>query len=153
MLLQIAQVLSILVAALAGGMFWGPWLALTISIRRFSPEVFLALTNRLSRNVGAVMTVLLPLSLVLMVPVLLLAHNRQATTFYCTLGALGLYAVALLVTLAIEVPLVKQMERWTVATLPPGWERVRDRWASFHVVRVVTAVVGLGLLLVGAVVH
>ena len=150
MLLQLAQLVSILTAALAGGMFWGPWLALTISIRRFSPEVFLALANRLSRNIGAVMTVLLPLSLLLMVPVLVLAHGRQPTTFYCTLGALGMYALALLVTVAIEVPLVKQMECWTVATLPPGWEQVRDRWAAFHLVRVATAVAGLGLLIAGA---
>jgi len=153
MLLRVSQFISILTAALAGGMFWGPWLALTVSIRRFSPEIFLALVAQLSRNIGAVMKVLLPLALLLMVPVLVLTHGQRPTAFYCTLGGLVLYAAALLVTVRIEVPLVKQMERWTVDTLPPHWTQVRDRWASFHIVRVVTAVAGLGLLIAGALAH
>jgi hypothetical protein len=40
---------------------------------------------------------------------------------------------------------------WSVSTLPPDWQRHRDRWASFHLVRVVAGGAGLGCL-VGAVV-
>ena len=131
-------------------MFWGPWLALTISIRSFPPAVFLALFDRLGRNIGAVMTFLLPLALGTMVPVLFLAYPRHPATFYFTLAGFGLYLAALLVTVWVEVPLVKQMGHWTAATLPPGWEHVRDRWGAFHIVRVVAAVAGLGMLVAGA---
>ena len=149
MTLKLLALLSILAAALAGGMFWGPWLALTVSIRTFPPAVFLAIFDRLGRNIGAVMTFLLPLALALMVPVLWGAYLRHPATFYLTLAAFVLYLVALLVTVWVEVPLVKQIGQWTVATLPPDWEQVRDRWGAFHVVRVVTAVAGLGLLVAG----
>ena len=150
MLLKTAELISILVAALAGGMFWGPWLALTISISTFTPEVFLALTARLSRNLGAVMTILLPLAILAMVPVLILTYALYRTTFYFTLVSFALYVTALFVTLWIEVPLVHQMERWTVTTLPVTWTQIRDRWAFFHIIRVVTAIVGLGVLVAGA---
>ena len=130
-------------------MFWGPWVALTVSIRTFAPEVFLALTKRLARNIGAVMTLLLPLALATMVPVLLLAHARHAATFYLFLAGFGLYATALLVTVWVEVPLVQQMEQWTATSLPANWEQVRDRWGRFHVVRVAVAVLGLAALVAG----
>ena len=150
MSVKLAALVSILAAALAGGMFWGPWLALTISMRHFTPHVFLVLTARLSRNIGGIMTYLLPLALLAMLPVLWLAYSQQPTTFYCTLTAFGLYLIALVVTVRVEVPLVQQMEHWTVATLPPDWEQIRDRWGAFHLIRVGSSILGLGLLVTGA---
>ena len=150
MLLKITALVSILTTAFAGGMFWGPWLGLTISLRHLTPDVFLVLTARLSRNIGHVMTVLLPFSLLTMLPVLWLAYMHRPNLFSCTLAALGLYLLALVVTICVEVPLVQQMARWTVATLPTDWEQVRDRWGSFHLLRVGAAVLGLGLLVAGA---
>ena len=149
MILKLAALLSILVTSLAGGMFWGPWVALTISIRTFTPEVFLAIFDRLARNIGTVMTFLLPLALVTMVPVLFLAYPRHPATFYLTLAGFGLYVVALLVTAWVEVPLVKRMGQWTMSTLPPGWEQVRDWWSAFHIIRVVATVVGLAMIVAG----
>jgi len=150
MMLKSVELLSVLLTALTGGMFWGPWLGLTISMRTFEPAVFLVLTDRLARNIGAVMTWLLPLALAGMLPVLVLSYAHRPATFYLTLAAFGFYLLALVVTMAIEVPLVKQMVRWTQATLPPDWQRVRDRWGAFHVVRVGSALLGLGLLVAGA---
>lgn len=150
MALKLLEALSILLAALAGGMFWGPWLALTYSIRTFEPTVFLALADRLNRNMAAVMTVLLPAALLAMGPVLWLTYARQPTTFYLTLLSFGLYLLALLVTMLIEVPIVKQIVSWTVPTLPADWQPLRDRWAAFHVVRVAAAVAGLASLVAGA---
>lgn len=66
------------------------------------------------------------------------------------MAALGLYLLALGVTVRVEVPLVQQMARWTVATLPTGWEQVRDRWGAFHLLRVGASILGLGLLVAGA---
>lgn len=150
MILKIVQLFTILIVALAGGMFWGPWIALTISIRTLTPEVFLALTQRLNHNMSAVMTILLPVALLAMVTVFVLAYPQHTTTCYFTLLSFILYLVTLLVTVLIEVPLVKQMIQWTVDTLPNNWQQVRDRWASFHIVRVIATVLGLGMLVAGS---
>jgi hypothetical protein len=144
------QVISIVLAALVMGVFWGPWVGLTSSIASFDPAAFLAIVGRLSRNLGPVMTVLMPAALLSMVPVLILAYRGRPATFALTLAALGCFAVALLVTVVTEVPIVKQIESWTPATLPAGWERLRDRWASFHLVRVAAGIAGLTLLVLGA---
>jgi uncharacterized membrane protein len=118
----------------------------------FTPEVFLAIVNRLSRNIAPLMTALMPGALLSMLPVLFFSFHERPRTFYLTLAGFTLFVVALLVTVLVEVPIVKQIETWTVSTLPGNWQQLRDRWQAFHVIRVITSVAGLVLLLIGAVI-
>lgn len=149
--LKIWELVSIVLSTLVTGVFWGPWVALSRSIGTFAPEVFLAIVNRLSRNIAPVMTVLMPAALLSMVPVLFLSFNEAPRTFYLTLAGFALFLAALLVTIIVEVPIVKQIETWRVSTLPGNWQELRDRWLAFHVIRVLSSVAGLLLLLIAAI--
>jgi uncharacterized membrane protein len=151
MAVKTLDVISAILLAFVGGMYWGPWLALTRSIATFEPEVFLPVVKRLNRNMAPIMTVMMPLSLVSTVPVLVFTFRKHPETFYLTLAALILFAVTLFVTMLIEVPIVTSLDVETVSALPDDWQRRRDRWAAFHVLRVLPAIVGLTLLLIGAV--
>ena len=148
--LKIGELISIVLSAFAGGMYWGPWLALSRSMRTFKPEVFLDIVDRMNRNMESVMTILAPAALLSIAPVLFLSYN-QPRTFYMTLAGFALFAVALLVTVLVEVPIVKQMVTSTAATLPGNWQQLRDRWGAFHIVRVVAGIGGLVLLVAGAI--
>jgi uncharacterized membrane protein len=148
--MAVFQVVSIILAALVLGVFWGPWVGLTSSIASFDPPTFLAIVGRLSRNLAPVMTVLMPAALVSMLPVLILAYGGRPATFGFTLAALGCYAIALGVTVVTEVPIVKRIQTWTPATMPANWEQQRDKWASFHLIRVAAGIAGLTLLVLGA---
>jgi uncharacterized membrane protein len=117
----------------------------------FAPDVFLAIVHRMNRNMEPTMTVIMPVALVSTVPVLALSFDHHLPIFYLTLAGLALFLVTLMVTLVVEVPIVKQMETWTTSTLPDNWEALRDRWGAFHLLRVVPAIAGLILLLVGAI--
>jgi uncharacterized membrane protein len=97
------------------------------------------------------MTVLMPAALLSMVPVLFLSFEEGPRTFYLTLTGFALFLVALLVTMLVEVPIVKQIVTWTVSTLPGNWQQLRDRWQAFHVIRVVASVMGLVLLVIAAI--
>jgi hypothetical protein len=147
------QVISIVLSALVMGVFWGPWVGLTRSIGAFEPEAFLGIVQRLSQNLAPVMTILMPAALLSMLPVLIFAFNDRPATFYLTLAALACFAVALVVTMTTEVPIVKQIESWTTATIPDNWEYFRDRWLSFHLLRVISAIAGLMLLAIGTASH
>ncbi|HEU5290732.1 MAG TPA: hypothetical protein VFU05_08835, partial [Cyclobacteriaceae bacterium] len=46
-----------------------------------------------------------------------------------------LVLIALVVTLAIEVPIDNQVKVWTSSTLPSSWESFRNRFEFFHTVR------------------
>jgi hypothetical protein len=51
----------------------------------------------------------------------------------------------------VEVPIVKQIATWTDATLPDNWQVPRDRWVSFHAIRIAAGLGGLALLVAGAI--
>jgi hypothetical protein len=67
------------------------------------------------------------------------------------LAGFALFLAAVLVTIIVEVPIVKQIETWRVSNLPGNWQELRDRWLAFHVIRVLAAVAGLVLLLIAAI--
>jgi hypothetical protein len=151
MVLKTLELISILLAAFVGGMFWGPWLALTRSMDSFEPQALIAIVRRMNRNMSAVMSPMLPIALVAMIPVLIASGLVRPAVFATTLAGFALFLVALLVTMVIEVPIVKQIATWTVETLPDDWRRLRDPWGAFHVVRVAAAGAGVVLLVAGAV--
>jgi hypothetical protein len=55
--------MSIVLLASVGGLYWGPWLALTRSMATFDPETFLVIVKRLNRNMAPIMTILMPVAL------------------------------------------------------------------------------------------
>jgi uncharacterized membrane protein len=117
----------------------------------FNAEEFLPVLKRLNRNMAPLMTIALPLALVSTIPILVLSFRVQPQTFFLTLAALACFVVTLVVTMLVEVPIVKTLDTASVAVLPVDWERLRDRWESFHLLRVVPAIAGLVLLVVASI--
>jgi hypothetical protein len=58
--------------------------------------------------------------------------------------------IALVITVAIEVPIDNMIKVWTVETLPSDWRALRDRWEFYHVIRTFVSIVAFGCLLAGA---
>jgi uncharacterized membrane protein len=145
------QLISIVLSVLVSGMFHGPWVALSRSMKTFAPEVFLAIVDRMNRNIAPVMTVLMPAALLSIIPVLFLSYHEQPRTFYLNAIAFALFIIALLVTVVVEVPIVEEIVTWTASSLPENWQRVRDRWLEFHIIRVIAGITSVVLLVVGAV--
>jgi hypothetical protein len=151
MAISSAELVNILLSALVTGVFWGPWVGLTRSVATLSPPAFLAVGRRLNLNLAPLMTVLMPVALLSAVPTLVLSFGTRPATFALTVAGLALYLVALLVTMIIEVPIANRIKSWTEPTLPTDWRAQRDRWANVHIIRVASGIVGLGLLVAGAV--
>jgi hypothetical protein len=147
----ISQITAIVAAALVMGVLWGPWVGLTRSAATFEPDALLVIVGRLSRILAPLMTVLMPAALLSMIPVLVLTFGGHPAAFGLTLAAFALFALALAVTLAVEVPIVAQIESWTPQTLPGNWQQLRDLWVSFHLLRVIPSIAGLTLLVISAV--
>ena len=145
------ELISIICSALVAGMFYGPWAALSRSMRTFPPEVFLAIVDRMNRNMAPVMTVLMPATVFAMIPVLIGSYGTYPKIFSLYVAAFVLFIVALVVTVLVEVPIVKEIVTWTVDTLPPNWQQLRDRWVRFHIIRVVAGLASLVLLLIAAI--
>ncbi len=120
------------------------------SLKTFAPEVFLEIVDRMNRNMAPVMTVLMPGTMLSIIPLLLLSYHRRPMVFYLSMAAFLLFLVSLLVTVVVEVPIVQRIVTWTPSTLPENWRQVRDRWMRFHVIRVIAGVASLIFLVVAA---
>jgi uncharacterized membrane protein len=95
--------------------------------------------------------VLMPATVFAMIPVLIGSYGTYPKIFSLYVAAFVLFIVALVVTVLVEVPLVKEIVTWTVDTLPPNWQQLRDRWVRFHIIRVVAGLASLAPLLIAAI--
>jgi hypothetical protein len=148
--LAIWQFVSILLLALVTGVFWGTWLGLSRSMAALTPETFLEVGHTMIGNLGTIMALLMPTAILSVLPVLYLLYRDRSRALYPTLAGFTCFIIALLVTLIVEVPIDNQIEGWTVTSLPANWQQLRDRWEWFHVIRSWISVIGLALLLGGA---
>ena len=88
------------------------------------------------RNLGVPMAILLPLALLsaLVTLALLWPGGRRAAFWWLAAGFL-LMVAALVITLAVEVPIDNQIQDWTAATLPADWRSIQARWELWHTIR------------------
>jgi hypothetical protein len=150
MVLIILDVVSITLAALVLGVFWGPWLALTRSLDTLVAPVFLTVVHRMDKNLGRSMTILYPVTLVAIVTMPILSYRCTAAAFWLVAAGLAMFVIALVVTTAIEVPIVATIRDWTETSMPGDWQALRDRWVRFHLLRVIPGILGVSLLTAGA---
>src|SRR6185295_17592726 len=104
MKLKATQFISILLFALVMGVFWGTWFSLSRTMETVSPPTFLEIGKQFIANLAWPMRILMPLSLVSALPVLYFVP-RGSKAFFFTLIALALMTIALIITVAIEVPI------------------------------------------------
>jgi uncharacterized membrane protein len=149
---RLAKVTTITLFALVTGVFWGTWFALSRTMERLTAETFLAVGHEMIGNLGGPMAVLLPLALLSALVTLALLRGRpRQQAFWWLLAGLGLMVAALVITLAVEVPIDNRIEVWTVATLPADWRAIQARWELFHTVRTFVSIAALVAVTVGAV--
>jgi uncharacterized membrane protein len=131
-----AQTVTIVLFALVMGVFWGTWFALSRTMDRLSAETFVAVGHEMIRNLGVPMAILLPLALLsALVTLVLLWQGGRAAPFWWLLAGFLLMVAALVITLAVEVPIDNKIEVWTAATLPGDWRSIQSRWETFHTIR------------------
>ena len=148
---RIVQFVNVLLFALVMGVFWGTWFSLSRSIASIRPETFLEIGHTMIRNLGGPMSVLMPAALVSSVLLLIvLFRQRRGAAFNLALASLVLMLGALVVTLAVNVPIDYQINRWTANTLPPDWTATRDKWEFYHTIRTFISLGALGFAVASA---
>jgi uncharacterized membrane protein len=134
--IRAAQATTIVLFSLVMGVFWGTWFSLSRTMDQLSGETFVAVGHQMIQNLGVPMAILLPLALLsALVTLALLRQGRQPVAFWWALAGFLLMVVALVITLAVEVPIDNQIQDWTAATLPGDWRSIQSRWELWHTIR------------------
>ena len=148
-----AQATTIVLFALVMGIFWGTWFSLSRTMDQLPAETFLAVGHEMIRNLGGPMALLLPLSLLsALVTLALLWPAGRSPAFWWTAAGCLLMVAALVITLAVEVPIDNQIQDWTVATLPADWRSIQSRWELWHTIRTFTSIAAVAAVTISGVV-
>jgi hypothetical protein len=148
MKLKTLQFSSIMLYALVLGVFWGTWFAQSRTMDQLGAGTFLENGRQYIANLAMPMRFLMPGAILVTLATAFYARNRRSA-FYGTLAAGFLMVVALVITLAVNVPIDNQIKTWTVQTLPADWAGIRDHWEAFHALRTAVSLAGFAALVGG----
>jgi uncharacterized membrane protein len=150
---RVGQATTIVLFALVMGVFWGTWFSLSRTMDQLSAETFVAVGHQMIRNLGTPMAILLPFALLSALITLVLARQEgHVAAFWWLLAGFLLMVAALVVTLAVEVPIDNRIEAWTAATLPADWRSIQSRWELWHTIRTFVSIAAVAAATVSAVV-
>jgi uncharacterized membrane protein len=145
--LKAVQFVTLLLFSLVTGVFWGTWFSLSRSMAAITPGTFLEVGRLMIANLAGPMRVLMPAAVLSAIVLCVVVFRRRHTRGTLFAGAaLVSMIIAMIVTLAVNVPIDRQIQSWTTATLPPDWNAIRDRWESYHGLRTLVSLVGLACL-------
>ena len=147
-----AQATTIVLFALVMGVFWGTWFSLSRTMDQLSAETFVAVGHQMIRNLGVPMAILLPLALLSALVTLALLWPDRTAAFWWLAAGFVLMVAALVITLAVEVPIDNQIETWTAATLPGDWRSIQSRWELWHTIRTFASIAAVVAATISAVV-
>ncbi len=146
-MIKAVQFVTLLLFSLVTGVFWGTWFSLSRSMAEITPGTFLEVGRLMIANLGGPMSGLMPSALLsALVLCVLLFRGRQPRASLFASAALVLMAMALVVTLVVNVPIDRQIQSWTTDTLPPDWKAIRDRWEFYHGLRTLVSLAALASL-------
>ena len=147
-----AQATTVVLFALVMGVFWGTWFSLSRTMDQLSPETFVAVGHEMIQNLGVPMAILLPLALLSALVTLVLLWPDRTAAFWWLVAGFVLMVAALVITLAVEVPIDNRIEAWTATTLPGDWRSIQSRWELWHTVRTFASIAALVAATISAVV-
>jgi uncharacterized membrane protein len=149
MKLRTVEFISVMLAALVMGVFWGSWFTLTRSLPDFSAEEFIHIGKTIIGNVAIPMAIIMPATLLFMLIAVFLSRrvSKRSFLFYCL--AFVLMVITLIITVGVEVPIDNQIKTWTESTAPSNWESLRQRWEQFHTLRTFTSIASVAFFALG----
>ncbi|HEX2845989.1 MAG TPA: DUF1772 domain-containing protein [Chitinophagaceae bacterium] len=142
------QIITGLLLVLVAGVFWGTWFSLSRTMDRLPPEIFIIIGKEIMQNVAVVMSIIMPASIVGLITLMVGSWKVRSVYFYCIIVSLILSAIALLITVGIEVPIDNQIKTWSKQTMPSNWQNIRGRWQWYHTIRTFSSLSAVILFLV-----
>jgi uncharacterized membrane protein len=85
-------------------------------------------------------------------PLALLWPGGRGPAFWWLAAGFLLMVAALVITLAVEVPIDNQIQTWTAATLPGDWRSIQSRWELWHTIRTFASIAAVVAATISAVV-
>ncbi len=141
------QLITGLLLVLVTGVFWGTWFSLSRTMYELPSEIFITIGKEIMKNVAIPMSIIMPASIIGLLILFVGSWKTKSVYFYCILTALILFIIALVITVAVEVPIDNQIKTWSVIKIPPDWPNIRERWEFYHTIRTFVSLAGIAFFI------
>ena len=148
MIQKSVQFVTGILLVLVTGIFWGTWFSLSRTMYELPPEIFITIGKQIMKNVATPMSIIMPASIIGLLILFIGSWKTKSIYFYCILVTLVSFIIALIVTVAVEVPIDNQIKTWTVATIPFDWQNIRNHWEHFHTIRTLVSLTGIAFFII-----
>lgn len=142
--ISIVHATALMLLGLVTGSMFAIWLGYPIV--GYTPSTFLEVHQVAVRGLNALLPGLAAAAFVLTV-VLAIGARRQPPILSLYVAVAGLVVAGGLITRFINQPINAQVMTWTAASLPAEWPELRQRWWTWHQVRLATTAVAQMLLI------
>lgn len=142
--LTIAHAVALMLLGLVTGSMFAIWQGYPIV--GYSPSTFVEVHQGAVRGLNTVLPALAAAALVL-VAALAIAARRQPPIMWLYVIIAGLIVAGGLITRLINQPINAQVMTWTAESLPAEWGDIRERWWTWHQVRLATTAIAQILLI------
>jgi uncharacterized membrane protein len=79
--------------------------------------------------------------------------RRDRPDFYVLIAASVCIIAVAFITAFGNVPINNQIKTWSITSPPSNWSELSNRWWQFQTLRTISAMGGLSLLILAALVH
>ena len=122
-------------------------------ISRLEDAVHVRAAQALAKALGAVMPFWYALTFLLSLVATFVGRTAWSTPWWLALGSTVLFAMMIVYSVLLPVPINNQIARWRPDSLPANWRELRRRWDMLHAIRVGFLVVALILLVASSVIQ
>jgi hypothetical protein len=134
--MQIAlEFMSLLVVGWVASAEVGSWWGVQPVVERLPYEHQVAMEQGMLRTFGRIMPTLVPLSAILAIALVVVSAGDGSLAFWLRVITANCIAVAIVTTVAVNIPINSRTAKWQLSDDPAEWQRSRQQWHFFQGVR------------------
>lgn len=134
--LLIAQIINLILIAIFIGTEFAIGFLIHPVLSKLPQSIHLSSVQVIGKIIGKIMPIWIPLIIVSALFELLFIRDTQTLSFWFIVAGVICMVVMLIISLAINVPINKQVIEWNPQAPPDKWLKLRRRWDKVHKIRI-----------------
>jgi uncharacterized membrane protein len=137
------QLAVVVFAALATGGLMVNWIGLGRAMSRLSVSTYVEFHQATNHTFDPYMPIVVAGALLGGIVLAILSPGIHSLSGELAIAGSVCYAAVLAIAMSTNVPVNKQIARWSVQRPPDDWTLIRANWVRFHIVRTLFSLPGL----------
>lgn len=147
------QLAVVVFAALATGGLMVNWIGLGRAMPRLSVSTYVEFHQATNHTFDPYMPIVVVGALLGGIVLAILSPGIHSLSAELAIAGSVCYAAVLAIALSTNVPVNKQIARWSVQRPPDNWTLIRANWVRFHIVRTLFSLPGLACYILACLVR